>query len=540
MNAGRPRTYLLAGIASLVIVWCLFGVPGAVQGGQETGPDGLVKVGFTCRTQEPSDDEVRAMVDEVIEQVLGPQGLAAIIEPGDKVVIKPNMVSPFHGAPGDKGRAIIADARVLRYLAEKVRAIIGDEGSAELMVVEAVGTADDRKRWLPPPDERFQHARLERTGNDTVDPGDVGYDADGDGHLDGDSRAKLVNLDAYGPSDRFLVTVTEPTCGAIDIYLPKILRTREQAIEAGEPDQYCDVLISVPTFKSHCFTGVTGGIKNNYGFRYGGTFEGFDGGGPETSRRSHRGGSCPEGIKFTAGYDTPLRNAHVLEEYLVALHRVRTNDFVLLDCLTGNRRGPLTPHGRPNDAVDYILTHAMMASTDSVAIDTVEALFAGYDQGTVEFLERARLDGVGTDQPGEIRVDGLTRFTDHRNFLLTHYGPQDKYPFRDTHGDARLMKDFSAPTDVTVSGATRVNGNTYSFAYTAREDGADDLGLARVELLADGTLLAFTNTEMTAEGTLEADLGAYAGGSVTVQIAAWDKAFNCALSDEREVSIASQ
>jgi uncharacterized protein (DUF362 family) len=540
MTVRRPRTYLVVGFTCLAICWGLFGVPGTVQSGQGSGSDGLVSVGFSCRTHEPSDDEVRAMVDEVIEQVLGPQGLAAIIQPGDKVVIKPNMVSPFHGASGDKGRAIIADARVLRYLAEKVRAIIGDGGSAELMVVEAVGTPDDRKRWLPPPDQRFQHARLERTGNDTVDPGDVGYDADGDGLLDGGSRAKLVNLDSYGPSDRFLVTVTEPTCGAIDIYLPKILRTREQAIEAGEPDQYCDVLISVPTFKSHCFTGITGGIKNSYGFRYGGTFEGFDGGGPETARRSHRGGSCPEGIKFTAGYDTPLRNAHVLEEYLVALHRVRTNDFVLLDCLTGNRRGPLTPHGRPTDAVDYILTHAMMAATDSVAIDTVEALFAGYDQATVEFLERARLDGIGTDQPGQIRVDGLTRFTDHRRFLLDVYGPEDKYPFRDTHGDARLMSDFSPPTDVTVSEPTRVNGSTYSFAYTAREDDADDLGLARVELLVNGDLLVFKNTDLTAEGTLEADLATYAGGSVTVQLAAWDRAFNCALSDDREVSIAPQ
>ena len=54
----------------------------------------LVPVGFSCiqTTKELSDKEVFDMVDQAIYEVLGHEGLAEIIKPGYKVVIKVNLI----------------------------------------------------------------------------------------------------------------------------------------------------------------------------------------------------------------------------------------------------------------------------------------------------------------------------------------------------------------------------------------------------------------------------------------------------------------
>lgn len=155
----------------------------------------LSVVGFSSMDKEPTDDEVHELVDDAIKQVLGPRGLSEIIKPGDKVVIKVNIVGPSTGLPGEKGRGIISDPRIVRYVAEEVRKVIGFNGTADLKVIDAAFRADKN-----PSDKNnshsFYYARLERTGNDTVDLGDICYDYDADGILDGSSAAKIVNLDS--------------------------------------------------------------------------------------------------------------------------------------------------------------------------------------------------------------------------------------------------------------------------------------------------------------------------------------------------------
>ncbi|UCH93255.1 MAG: DUF362 domain-containing protein, partial [Candidatus Aminicenantes bacterium] len=474
--------------------------------------------GFTARPGEPGDQEVCDMIDEIILQVLGPEGLAAIIKPGDKVVIKVNNVSPHRGRTGEKGRGIITDPRITRYVAEKVRSIIGYDNTADLKVTDAVYTQS------PNPSARnnyssFYYARLERTGDDQVNPEDICCDYDADGILDGGSNAQLVNLDSIDESGRFLETVYEPSLGAVDVYLPKFLRTREQAEMAGEPDNYCDVFIGLPIFKNHSLAGITGAIKLHYGLRYYWTFPG------ETGRPNHSG----------LTYDSRgIYNPHYLDEYLCAQHQVRTYDFIIMDCLTGNRRGPLNnSEDNMNSPTDYILTNALLGSKDPIAIDTAAALFAGYNLDTVEFLERGRLDGLGTNQPEYIRLIGLTAFTSHRQSLYDTYHPQRLYPFENGWGQAHVMSDFDPPTDVTVSAPTQVNGSTYSFDYSAHEDQRGDLGLARIEFLVNGELVAYKNTDLNSDGTIEVDLNGFDLDTLIYRIAVWDKALNCALSEEK-------
>jgi uncharacterized protein (DUF362 family) len=131
----------------------------------------LAKVAFACQTSEPKDEEVYQMIDRVIYELYGEKGLAAIIKRGYKVIIKVNMVGPNMGLRGEKGRSIITDPRIVRYVAEKVRDIIGFDGKADLKVVDGVFSRDPNpsSKWN---NGSFYWARLERTGDNLVNQED--------------------------------------------------------------------------------------------------------------------------------------------------------------------------------------------------------------------------------------------------------------------------------------------------------------------------------------------------------------------------------
>jgi len=98
----------------------------------------LSRVGFSRQPADPTDREIYDMIDDVIFQTLGTEGLRKIIRPGDRVVLKVNLVGPYMGERGEKGRGIITDPRIARYVADLVRDIIGFGGTADLKVVDAV------------------------------------------------------------------------------------------------------------------------------------------------------------------------------------------------------------------------------------------------------------------------------------------------------------------------------------------------------------------------------------------------------------------
>lgn len=111
------------------------------------------------------------MVDRVIYELYGEKGLAAIKKTGYKVIIKVNLVAPSSGLRDEKGRSIITDPRIVRYVAEKVRDIIGFDGKADLKVVDGVFSRDPNpsSKWN---NGSFYWARLERTGDNLVNQED--------------------------------------------------------------------------------------------------------------------------------------------------------------------------------------------------------------------------------------------------------------------------------------------------------------------------------------------------------------------------------
>jgi uncharacterized protein (DUF362 family) len=466
----------------------------------------LSVVGFSSMTKEPSDEEVSGLVDAAVAQVLGPGGLSAIIKPGDRVVIKVNIVEPSKGLPGEKGRGMISDPRIVRYVAEKVRDIIGFGGNADLKVIDATMVPDKNPSDKENP-HSFYYARFQRTGTS-----DICYDSEGNGILDGKSAAQLVNLDSVQKSDRFLTVIDEPIRGQSEAWLPKFLRTKDQA--HGE-SEYCDVYIGIPIFKSHGFCGMTGALKLHWGTMLG-----------VLEKCEH------------AGWGWGTGDIRHFLDYLCAMNRARGFDLVIMDALTGNRSGP-DNGGKEEDAkADIILTNAVLCSKDPVAIDTVETLLGGYQLDSIPLLESAYRDGIGINKPAYIDLKGFDAFFTHKKWLRETYpgsGP-GSYPFMDRWGNARTHDDFNAPVNVMITCLSKSPGSDYLFKYSASEPDPCNHGLARIDFLVNGTVIKRLFDSLSG-GRVTVNMENYRHQNIHCRIAAWDNALNCTLSDELEVDV---
>jgi uncharacterized protein (DUF362 family)/NAD-dependent dihydropyrimidine dehydrogenase PreA subunit len=142
-----------------------------------------------------------------------------------------------------------------------------------------------------------------------------------------------------------------------------------------------DVLISLPKFKTHGLTVMTGAIKNSYGFLP---------------------GAQKAALHKAAG--SPAR----FHEAIVEVFRIRVPDLILVDAVVGMEgNGPASPDLR------YI--GLMLASDDAVALDTVIASMMGCDPARLRFLQKAQELGLGHHDLGRIELLGeLRRLPDFR------------------------------------------------------------------------------------------------------------------------------
>jgi hypothetical protein len=481
----------------------------------------LVPVGFSCLdlAGEPTDEEIYHMVDHVIYQVLGQQGLASIIKADDKVVMKVNLIGTGIGARGEKNRGGITDPRIVRYLALKIRSIIGTGGAGDLKVVDATFYKDPNPSLKESEvDISFYWARLERTGDNAVEKEDVCYDEDADGILDGGSYARLINLDSLLEDDRDVTKVKVASKEEVTVCLPKLLRTREEA-EAEGSNEYCDVLIGLPVLKSHGYTGITGACKLHYGFRH---YENMKG---DNGRLGHSGVTQDE---------SGIHNKQKLLDYLSAENIVRKYDFVIMDCITGNRSGPMSHHSGllytndKDEPIDYVLINSMLASKDSVAIDTVATVLGGYDPASIDLIKTAHANGLGTNDPRYILLSGFTNFYRHRQFLYEKYFP-DKYPFEDGYGDAHVLANKPFLAQIGMKEPEIIGEGTYAFEYRIQGPYNEVLDLSRVELWINNKLIEYKNEGKISEGKFIVNFNKEQLPKDTYLdyiIVVWDKYFN--------------
>ena len=122
-----------------------------------------------------------------------------------------------------------------------------------------------------------------------------------------------------------------------------------------------DVIISLPKFKTHGLTVITGAIKNSYGFLPG-----------AQKAKLHQAAGSPE--RF--------------HEMVVDVFKLRVPDFFIMDAVVGMEgNGPASPDLREIGLI--------LASDNAVALDAVVATMMGCEPGLLRFLKKAKEEGLG-------------------------------------------------------------------------------------------------------------------------------------------------
>jgi uncharacterized protein (DUF362 family)/Pyruvate/2-oxoacid:ferredoxin oxidoreductase delta subunit len=133
-----------------------------------------------------------------------------------------------------------------------------------------------------------------------------------------------------------------------------------------------DIIISLPKFKTHGLTVMTGAIKNSYGFLPG-----------AQKAKLHKAAGSPE--RF--------------HEVIVEVFRLRVPDLFIVDAVVGMEgNGPASPDLRDIGMI--------LASDNAVALDAVIATMMGCEPGRLRFLRKAKEMGLGDYDLTTIEVIG--------------------------------------------------------------------------------------------------------------------------------------
>jgi Pyruvate/2-oxoacid:ferredoxin oxidoreductase delta subunit len=133
-----------------------------------------------------------------------------------------------------------------------------------------------------------------------------------------------------------------------------------------------DIVISLPKFKTHGLTVLTGAIKNSYGLLPG-----------AQKAMLHKAAGSP--AEFN--------------ELVVEVFRLRVPDLFIVDAVVGMEgNGPASPDIRDIGVI--------LASDNGVAVDSVMATMMGCEPGRLRFLQKAKELGLGDYDPRTIEVIG--------------------------------------------------------------------------------------------------------------------------------------
>jgi uncharacterized protein (DUF362 family)/Pyruvate/2-oxoacid:ferredoxin oxidoreductase delta subunit len=154
------------------------------------------------------------------------------------------------------------------------------------------------------------------------------------------------------------------TCAFNPSYLPTVGVSR-QIMDA-------DIVISLPKFKTHGLTVMSGAIKNSYGLLPG-----------AQKARLHQIAGTPE--RF--------------HEVIVEVFSLRVPDFFIMDAVVGMQG---------NGPVSSDLRHIglILAADNAVALDGVVARMMGLDPARLRFLQKAKTMGLGDFDMQKIILDG--------------------------------------------------------------------------------------------------------------------------------------
>lgn len=148
-----------------------------------------------------------------------------------------------------------------------------------------------------------------------------------------------------------------------------------ETVEVSEEIMDADIVISLPKFKTHGLTVMTGAIKNSYGILAG----------AQKARLHQLAGS-------------PGR----FHDVIVEVFRLRVPDIFIMDAVVGMEgSGPASPELRDIGLI--------LAADNGVAMDSVVARMMGVEPADLRFLQHAKALGLGDFEPKAINIEGEMR-----------------------------------------------------------------------------------------------------------------------------------
>lgn len=324
-----------------------------------TGGSGLTDQSLVAVVQSTKDkasdltlDDVRTLVTQAVTLA---GGLSSIVHDGQTVVLKPNLLTIGSGSPlPAEVNGVTADWRVTKVVAELVRKL---DPSGKILVMEGSTSSTTAA---------FTQYKYTKENIPEVD-----------------EFIALESSGTYGdPNANGLVVVTVPDG-------KYIAQGKSQSSYSVNKRYYqADVVISIPVMKTHLQAVVTGAVKNL------------------------AVGATPASV-YGVSASNPSRNQTTIPHAGDAMHRwihdyyrLKPANFAVMDALQALQNGPYSGWTGGNIETDRMNMRLILASRDSIALDTIESLIVGWDPKTIPYLGLLDASNVGTADPGKIRVLG--------------------------------------------------------------------------------------------------------------------------------------
>ena len=324
-------------------------------------------VAIAQSTKANATDLTTQDVADMVGDAVTKAGGIDFIKSGQTVVLKPNLVTAYTDhyrmAPADVTvNGIATDWRVVKAVADLVRVKVGSAG--KILVMEGSTMATPTAYSM------------------------LGYTKANISAVD-----EFVALEGSTCTDRTTTALVQKAGMSGTQYW-----VNKRYVEA-------DVVISIPTMKTHLAAGITGAVKNlGIGTTPMGQFS--------LASANTNASDCTRGQAAGANsidHSTPETLGSFIRDY----YSLRPADFAVMDGLQGIQHGPAPAfESKPGDAgyYDYASSkmnmRLIMAGKNAVAVDTIEALVMKCDPKKVPHLTKLEADGLGTTDTAKIEVVG--------------------------------------------------------------------------------------------------------------------------------------
>ena len=323
-------------------------------------------------------EQIEAMVRRAIELA---GGLDSIIQPGDMVLLKPNIVDPEPPGSGE-----ITDVRVVKAVIKIVDEI--NHGNIEIVVGEG--------------SPRPMNYEIKYQSKFSSPCWETLWDVAGyqtllsDPYLAG-IQLRLSNLNGSPPENPWqdLVEVQVPDGGQAEPQGGKYF-IHKDVLNA-------DVYITIPVMKIHD-PGITVALKNQIGLAPS-TLYGFSktAGVPQDNYR-HK-------LIHTADAPYYWTDKEIVD--LCSLARIRFAVVDAIACLEQQK----TAIRSGNRIVNLVRMNSIVAGADPVAVDHVCTRLMGLNPDDIEHITLAELVGLGTNDPEKIEIVGADVESTMKKFI---------------------------------------------------------------------------------------------------------------------------